>query len=82
MKNITIILLLIVFGASIIYSYIKADEAEKSRIEAVMHRNETIELQKQADILHEQLIQAVAEAKRQAALSMEVKTLLDECQNK
>ncbi len=62
----------------LIYSFIKADEADKARIEAEAQKNEAVRLQKEADKLKEDALASAAEAKRQEAAALEQRDLAEE----
>ena len=65
----------------LIYSFIKADEAEKSSEEARVYQKEAEALRDEAVSLMEMAQEAVAEAKKQEAISLELKEALEACKN-
>ncbi|MEO9485575.1 MAG: hypothetical protein ABJG47_19095 [Ekhidna sp.] len=72
-KNILIVILTLVAIFFLLYSFIKADEAEKSAIEAQVERERAVELQNMAT-------EAAAEAQRQTALAVKLAVELKDCQ--
>lgn len=55
----------------LIYSFIKADEADKAAAEAQLERDKAVELQREADVLKEEALTSATEAKRQEAVALE-----------
>lgn len=80
-KNIIIIVLAVLFILGLLYAFVKADEAEKSRVEAEAQMNLGIELQKQLDALKQNALEAATEAKRQEALALSYADQLAKCQS-
>ncbi len=73
----------------LVYSFIKADEADKSRIEAENQFSERIRVEKESDALRKMALEAASEAKRQEAMALEqrevaeeLKKALELCQSK
>ncbi|WP_462250278.1 hypothetical protein [Ekhidna sp.] len=64
-KNVAIGILSILCLFFSVYSFIKADEAQKAMLETQVQRNEVLRLQKEADQLKEDALEAAAEALKQ-----------------
>lgn len=77
-KNILIFILLIVSTLLIVFSFIKADEADKERVLAEMKHMEVVELRKENEELQAMAQDAAEEAREQALRAEEA---LAECQS-
>ncbi|MEP1033332.1 hypothetical protein [Ekhidna sp.] len=78
-KNVIIVILILITAFSMIYAFIKADEAGKSRIIAEQQRLEAEKLRDEAVILQLRAQESAAEALRQHQLAEEA---LRDCQSK
>lgn len=78
-KNILIGVLTFITLTILMYSFVKADEADKARIEAVQSRDQAVQLQMQADQLRMEAANHAAEAKRQEAIAIKMKEQLEAC---
>lgn len=81
-KNILLIFLLIVSASLVIYSYIKANDAEKAQKEAQLTRQEAERLSKKAVQLQERALDAAANAVKQQHLAEKIMEELVECRAK
>lgn len=77
-KNILIVVLLIISTLLLVYSFIKADEADKERVLAEMKHLEVVELRKENEELQATAQAAAKEAREQALRAQEA---LAECQS-
>ncbi|MEQ8629644.1 hypothetical protein [Ekhidna sp.] len=75
---ITFCLLGLISISFLIYSFIKADEAEKARMEAEAQRNEVVRLMKKSEALQKEAEAAASEARKQAALAAKA---LEDCKS-
>lgn len=81
-KNILIIILIFIVACTMLYAFIKANEAKKAAILAHEERSLSLELQKEAERQRELALDAAAEAKRQQTLAEEAMAMYMECKNK
>ncbi|MEP1033330.1 hypothetical protein [Ekhidna sp.] len=79
---ITFSIMVLVCLSFLIYSFIKADEANKARVMAEEQRLEAVRLQEMAVELQMRAQEAAAEAKRQEAISLELKDALELCKSR
>lgn len=78
-KTIIITILALTTTFSMVYAFIKADEAEKAAVEAQNQRSQVIRLEELAEELKQQALNAAAEARMAQA---EAERMLAECQSK
>ena len=77
-KNILIVVLIILSGLFLVYSRIKASEAEKQAVIAMENAQKIEEYKQIAEQAQQQAEQAAAEAMRQAQLAAQA---LEDCEN-
>lgn len=81
-KNIIIIILIVIAVFTILYAFIKADEAKKAGMEASLSQQEVERMRDEAIVLQQAAEESAAEAKRQEAMSLDLMEELKTCKNK
>ncbi len=81
-KNILIVILILITIFSMLYAYIKADEATKERMISELARNEALEEKKRGDAIANLAAARAAEAIQAKEEAEKLRNQLADCQSK